>query len=144
MSPELEAVEYAKMLLKPSEDHPVELACEECEKFVQKLQLNSEPSIEELINLVPAPPHPDENCVECDGCLLEVKIAMTAVVLGSVGLAETIAWGPGHTFKDGQTTHSENCQSCKKWTIARKEARKKLLNAGLDPDRWLGENDNWV
>lgn len=98
--------------------------------------------VQDLAATIPESGHPLASCADCDGCRVELSLAMTAIALGAVGVDETMAWGPWHNNK---TTHEpdvwETCPSCVEWVEARHEARQRLTDAGMDADRWLGTDD---
>jgi hypothetical protein len=71
-------------------------------------------------------------------------MAMTAVALGKAGLPHTLSWGPGHYTGEDLVGTWEECKSCVEWYAERQDARTKLIEAGIDPVRWLGNDESYL
>jgi hypothetical protein len=74
---------------------------------------------------------------------MDIQIGMETVALGLVGVDQMLAWGAGHRGDDEHAWADwEACQSCQQWRYERLEARERLVAAGVDAVRWLGETDD--
>lgn len=147
----LDALTTAKAVLAsdPTGPHsPETIPCPECRHWWTLVNNtptqpdDPETTLTRLAATIPAAPHPTPECACCDGCHIELDMAMTTIALATVGLNDIIAFGPWHRSDNlHDPADWETCPNCTTWVTERTNARTTLTNAGLDANRWLGPDD---
>lgn len=134
----------------PGADHSSSsVACAGCSQFWDRAlevaraasSLDAPSRVADLYTAIPPHPCPSYECVDCEGCLFELREAMGVVALTLAGVDTRLGWGPGHAPEEAHGESWQECPSCCEWVEARVRARASCQAAGIEADRWLGPTD---